>query len=104
MKNLTQNLKKALMAIAIILFTSAAFAQKQDLKKIETVVFKVEMDCQGCAKKIQKSMPFEKGVKDLQVDFKNQKVTLKYKTKSTTKEALKKAIEKLHFKVTEVKL
>jgi len=92
------------MAIAIILFTSAAFAQKQDLKKIETVVFKVEMDCQGCAKKIQKSMPFEKGVKDLQVDFKNQKVTLKYKTKSTTKEALKKAIEKLHFKVTEVKL
>jgi len=104
MKNLTQNLKKALMAIAIILFTSAAFAQKQELKKIETVVFKVEMDCQGCAKKIQKSMPFEKGVKDLQVDFKNQKVTLKYKTKSTTKEALKKAIEKLHFKVTEVKL
>jgi len=92
------------MAIAIILFTSAAFAQKQELKKIETVVFKVEMDCQGCAKKIQKSMPFEKGVKDLQVDFKNQKVTLKYKTKSTTKEALKKAIEKLHFKVTEVKL
>ncbi len=104
MKNLTQSLKKALMAIAIILFTSAAFAQKQELKKIETVVFNVEMDCQGCAKKIQKSMPFEKGVKDLQVDFKNQKVTLKYKTKSTTKEALKKAIEKLHFKVTEVKL
>jgi len=104
MKNLTQNLKKAFMAIAIILFTTAAFAQKQELKKIETVVFKVEMDCQGCAKKIEKSMPFEKGVKDLQVDFKNQKVTLKYKTKSTTKETLKKAIEKLHFKVTEVKL
>lgn len=92
------------MAIAIILFTTAAFAQKQEMKKIETVVFNVEMDCQGCAKKIEKSMPFEKGVKDLQVDFDNQKVTLKYKTKSTTKEALKKAIEKLHFKVTEVKL
>ncbi len=103
MKNLTQNLKKALMAIAIILFTSAAFAQKQELKKVETVVFKVEMDCQGCAKKISKSMPFEKGVKDLKVDFENQKVTLVYKTKATTKEALKKAIEKLKFKVTEVK-
>ena len=91
------------MAIAIILFTSAAFAQKQELKKVETVVFKVEMDCQGCAKKISKSMPFEKGVKDLKVDFENQKVTLVYKTKATTKEALKKAIEKLKFKVTEVK-
>jgi copper chaperone CopZ len=103
MKNLTQNLKKALMAIAIILFTSAAFAQKQELKKIETVVFNVEMDCQGCAKKITKSMPFEKGVKDLKVDFENQKVTLVYKTKATTKEALKKAIEKMKFKVTELK-
>jgi copper chaperone CopZ len=103
MKNLTQNLKKALMAIAIILFTSAAFAQKQELKKVETVVFNVEMDCQGCAKKISKSMPFEKGVKDLKVDFENQKVTLVYKTKATTKEALKKAIEKMKFKVTEAK-
>ncbi len=103
MKNLTQNLKKALMAIAIILFTSAAFAQKQELKKVETVVFNVEMDCQGCAKKISKSMPFEKGVKNLKVDFENQKVTLVYKTKATTKEALKKAIEKLKFKVTEAK-
>lgn len=48
-------------------------------------------------------MPFEKGVKDLQIDFENQKVTLKYKTKATTKEALKKAIEKMKFKVTEIK-
>jgi copper chaperone CopZ len=104
MKNIIQNLKKTIMAIAIILFTTAVFAQKQEMKKIETVVFNVEMDCQGCANKIEKSIPFEKGVKDLQVDFDNQKVTLKYKTKSTTKEALKKAIEKLHFKVTEVKL
>jgi len=104
MKNLTQNLKKALMAIAIILFTSAAFAQKQEVKKIETVVFNVGMDCQGCVKKIEKNIPFEKGVKDLKIDFENKKVTLKYKTKSTTKEALKKAIEKLHFKVTEAKL
>ncbi|MGZ2369883.1 heavy-metal-associated domain-containing protein [Ancylomarina sp. YFZ004] len=104
MKNIIQNLKKATMAIAIILFTTAAFAQKQEMKKIETVVFNVEMDCQGCVKKIEKSMPFEKGVKNLQIDFENQKVTLTYKTKSTTKETLKKAIEKLHFKVTEVKL
>ena len=103
MKNLTQNLKKALMAIAIILLTSAAFAQKQELKKIETVVFNVEMDCQGCVKKISKSMPFEKGVKDFKIDFDNQKVTLVYKTKATTKEALKKAIEKLKFKVSELK-
>ena len=103
MKNLMQNLKKALMAIAIILFTSAAFAQKQEVKKVETVVFNVGMDCQGCVNKIEKNLPFEKGVKDLKVDLENKKVTLVYKTKSTNKEKLKKAIEKLKFEVTEAK-
>jgi len=103
MKNLIQILKKATMAIAIILFSTAVFAEKQDVKKVETVVFNVEMDCQGCASKIKKNMPFEKGVKDLKVDFDNQKVTLTYKTKATTKENLKKALEKLDFKVVEAK-
>lgn len=104
MKNLIQNFKKAIMAMLILFMTTAAFSQKQEVKKIETVVFNVEMDCQGCVKKIEKNIPFEKGVKDLQIDFKNQKVTLKFKTKSTTKEVLKKAIEKLQFKVSEAKL
>lgn len=54
MKNLTQNLKKAFMAIAIILFTTAAFAQKQEVKKVETVVFKVEMDCRDVLRKLKK--------------------------------------------------
>lgn len=103
MKNLAKNMKAVLMTLAIVLFTLTVFAQKKELKKVETVVFNVEMDCQSCAKKIEKSMPFEKGVKDLKIDFKDQKVTLVYKTKATTKEALKKAIEDMKFKVTEVK-
>jgi len=103
MKHLIQVLKKATMAIAIILFTTAAFAQKQEVKKVETVVFKVEMDCQGCVRKIEKNIPFEKGVKDLKVDFKNQKVTVTFKTKATSKEKLAKAIKKLDFKVEEEK-
>jgi len=92
------------MAIAIILFSTAAFAEKQDAKKVETVVFNVEMDCQGCVNKIEKNLPFEKGVKNLKVDLKTKKVTVTYKTKATNTEKLKKAIEKLDFKVEEAKL
>ncbi|MFA8436767.1 MAG: heavy-metal-associated domain-containing protein [Marinifilaceae bacterium] len=99
MKTITQILKKATMAIAIILFTTAAYAQKQDVKKVETVTFNVELDCQGCVRKIEKNLPFEKGVKDLKVDFKKQKVTVTYKTKATNSENLEKAIKKLGFKV-----
>ncbi|WP_320018579.1 heavy metal-associated domain-containing protein [Labilibaculum manganireducens] len=103
MKTLIQVLKKAFMAIAIILFTTAAFAQKKEAKKVETVVFNVEMDCQECVNKIEKNIPFEKGVKDLKVDLKSKKVTVSYKTNATTKENLKKALEKLDFKVTKEK-
>jgi copper chaperone CopZ len=103
MKNLRQILKKATVAIAIILFSTVAFAEKQDVKKVKTVVFNVEMDCQGCVNKIEKNLPFEKGVKNLKVDLKTKKVTVTFKTKATNKEALKKAIEKLDFKVTEAK-
>lgn len=103
MKNLRQILKKVAVAIAIILFSTAAFAEKQDVKKVEIVVFNVEMDCQGCVNKIEKNLPFEKGVKNLKVDLKTKKVTVTFKTKATNTEILKKAIEKLDFKVTEAK-
>lgn len=103
MKNLIQNLKKAALAIAIILFSTAAFAEKQNVKKVETIVFNVSMDCQGCVNRINKNIPFEKGVKDFQIDFDNLKVSLTYKTKTTNKEILKKALEKLDFIVSEVK-
>jgi len=103
MKNLTQILKRTIVALSIILISSVAFAGNDNAKKVDTVVFKVEMDCMGCAGKIEKNIPFEKGVKELKVDFKNQKVTISYKTDKTNKEKLKKAIEKLKFKVEEVK-
>ncbi|MPQ48332.1 cation transporter [Marinifilum sp. N1E240] len=103
MKNLTQIFKSTILALSIILLSNVAFAGNKDAKKVESVVFKVEMDCMGCAGKIEKNIPYEKGVKELKVDFKNQKVTISYKTDKTNKENLKKALEKLKFKVKEVK-
>ena len=102
MKQITKNIKTVVVALSLILLTTITFAGNKAAKKVETVVFKVEMDCMGCAGKIEKNIPYEKGVKDLKVDFKNQKVSITYKTDKTTKLALKKAIEKLKFKVEEV--
>ncbi len=103
MKNLLSILKKSVIVFSILLITSNAFAGNKEEKKVDTVIFKVEMDCMGCASKIEKSIPFEKGVKELKIDFKNQKVSITYKTDKTTKLNLKKAIEKLKFKVEELK-
>lgn len=103
MKNLSQFVKKSILALSIIIISATAYAGSKSEKKIETVVFKVEMDCMGCAGKIEKNIPFEKGVKNLKVDFKNQKVSITYKTEKTNKENLKKAIEKLKLKAEEIK-
>lgn len=91
------------MALTLVFLTSITFANSKEEKKVDTVIFKVEMDCMGCVGKIEKNIPYEKGVKALKVDFKKQQVSITYKTKSTNKENLKKALEKMKFNVEEVK-
>jgi copper chaperone CopZ len=103
MKNLVLILKRSILALSILLIYTSAFADNKEKKKMASVTFKVEMDCMECVNRIEKNIPFEKGVKDLQVDLENQKVEISYKSKLTSKENLQKAIEKLKFKVTELK-
>ncbi|WP_421919490.1 cation transporter [Marinifilum sp.] len=104
MKKLSKLFKSTLLMLSIVLVSTLSYAGNKGTKAVETVVFKVEMDCMGCAGKIEKNIPFEKGVKKLDVDFKAQKVSISYRTDKTNKENLKKAIEKLKFKVEEIKL
>ncbi|MBN2595180.1 heavy metal-associated domain-containing protein [Labilibaculum sp.] len=101
MKQITRNLRTSIMALSFVLLTSTTFANSKEEKKVDTVIFKVEMDCMGCASKIEKNIPYEKGVKALKIDFKKQQVTVTYKTKVTNKKNLKEALEKLKFKVKE---
>jgi copper chaperone CopZ len=103
MKDLSKIFKSTLLILSVVLVSTLSYAGNKSVKKVDTVVFKVEMDCMGCAGKIEKNIPYEKGVKKLDVDFKAQKVTITYKADKTNKENLKKAIEKLKFKVEEIK-
>ncbi|MBS2213166.1 heavy-metal-associated domain-containing protein [Carboxylicivirga mesophila] len=95
-------MKKLLVLVVMALFVVSTYADDKQ-KKVTEVTYKVEMDCQSCVNKITKNMPFEKGVKDLKVDFEGQTVTVKYREDKTTKENLVKAFEKLEFEVEELK-
>jgi periplasmic mercuric ion binding protein len=70
-------------------------------KSVETVIFTVNMDCQDCVNKLTKQLAFEKGVKDLYLNLNDQVVAIKYRADKTTKELLKKSIEKLEYQVAE---
>ncbi len=95
-------MKKLLVFIVMVLFVVNTYADDKK-KQVCEVTYNVAMDCQSCANKITKNIPFEKGVKDLNVNMDEQTVTVKYRADKTTNENLVKAFDKLGFKAVDAK-
>lgn len=86
----------ACMMISLFAFAFAANAQntKKNVKKDAEVTYSVDIDCANCVKKLENTLPFVKGVKDLKVSLEKKTVWFKYDASKTTKEALKAEVEK----------
>lgn len=95
-----KNLKFLLAALFAALMASGNVSAQAKDKKMATVVFDVEIDCGSCKAKIEKNLPFEKGVKAFEVSLENKTVQVKYRTDKTNEETLRKAIEKMGYKTT----
>ncbi len=84
-----------LCLVAVIGFgVSDAMAQKKQVD-LKTTVFQTDVDCENCAKKVDNSIPYQKGVKEVKVDVSTQTVTVTYDTSKTNDEALVKAFKKV---------
>lgn len=92
-------MKKTIMALTIALMAVAAQA-----KDIKTVVFTTnpKMSCENCEKKIKGNLRYEKGVKSIDTNVEQQKVTVKYDADKTSAETLQKAFEKFGYKAEQV--
>ena len=91
-------MKKIIMLclLAVMGFGVAdAVAQKKGDAALKTTVFLTDVDCETCAKKIDNSLPFQKGVKEVKVDVPTRKVTVTYDTAKNNEEALIKAFKKI---------
>ena len=91
-------MKKIIMLclLAVMGFGVAdAVAQKKGDAALKTTVFFTDVDCETCAKKIDNSLPFQKGVKEVKVDVPTRKVTVTFDTTKTNEEALIKAFKKI---------
>ena len=75
-------------------------AAAKDAKKASTVttVFKTNIDCEHCAKRIMDNIPFEKGVKDVKVDVPSKEVTVVYDASKNDAEGLVKGFAKIRVK------
>lgn len=96
---------KTVRVILALIFATAisAGAVAQSKKGTETVTFKTDISCQNCVNKINKNIPFEKGVKDVEANIETKEVTVTYYAKKTDKAKLVKALEKIDVKAEEVK-
>lgn len=92
--------KIVLMCLVALFSVGIANAQtpKKGEKKSVTVEFVTDIDCAGCAKKVTNTIPYEKGVKDVQVDVPTKTVTVTYDPAKTNNETLVKAFSKIKIK------
>ena len=88
-----------LLIAALMIFGAHTFAQS---KKIETIKIKTSAMCTQCKDRIEQGMAFEKGVKDVVLDVESKVVTIKYNTKTTTSDELRKKISRLGYDADEV--
>ncbi len=96
-------MKAAKLLVILLLgigISTTSFAQQKS--NTETAVFKTNVVCNNCVNKVEKNVPFEKGVKDVSVNLETKEVTIAYDAKKTDKAKLKKALEKLHLDPQEV--
>ncbi|SMO44441.1 Copper chaperone CopZ [Saccharicrinis carchari] len=89
--------KMKLLTVTLLLFMGMASTFAKDDPKLKKVTYTCNVDCHTCKEKIMKNIPYEKGVKKVEVDIKNQLVTVTFRKDKNTTEKINKAIDKLGY-------
>ena len=92
-----------LATLAVVAGVATAAPKQKAEKKIATVVFTTDLDCHHCAQKVLNTIPYEKGIKDVQVDVPTKTVTVKFDEAKNSTESLTKAFESIKVKVVKIK-
>jgi copper chaperone CopZ len=99
-----KNFIKTIAALILIQFVFAGsehvMGQDKNEKSAKTETMKcwVSISCEKCVAKVEKNIPYEKGVTGLAVDLPTKTVTITYKPAKTNPVKLEKALQKLGYK------
>ena len=85
-------MKVVRLVLIMVVVLSAAMSVNAQKKNEKTVIFNANLHCESCKAKVEKNIPYEKGVKDLKVDMKTQTITVTFREDKNT-------IEKLNIEV-----
>ena len=91
---------KAFQILSIVaLFVFAGLNLNAQEKKDTTVVFKAAIHCPSCKAKVDKNLPYEKGVKKYDFNLKDTTITVTYRVDKNSVNGLRAAIERHDVKV-----
>ncbi|MDR2292494.1 MAG: heavy-metal-associated domain-containing protein [Prevotellaceae bacterium] len=90
--------KILIIALSLLTLTFATNAQDKKNSKISEIKFAVSnMHGDHCKQRIEKNIPFEKGIKDVEVNLKDNTVTVKYDNTKTDVEKIRESFKKLGY-------
>ena len=99
-------MKKLILIIILALAANASFAQMANKQTI-TIKTNIYCDhckkCESCGGRIDRELPFIKGITDFKFDEKAMTLAITYNTKITTPEKIRLAIAKAGFDADEIK-
>jgi copper chaperone CopZ len=91
-------MKAKLLTLSVILLYAFASAQgATGSGKTEEIVFSVNMHCDNCKSKIERTLTWHKGVKDLEVKLKDLTVRVRFDPRKTSVASLQQAISTLGY-------
>ena len=82
------------LAALLMLYSSAGYSQ---LRNSEEVEIKTSAQCPMCKESIEEMLTFERGVRHALLDMETKKVTVRYNSRRTDADRLRKAITKLGY-------
>ena len=99
-------MKRIITFLALAIFTLALSAgvsaqNKKKSQNLQEVTFVTTIDCKNCVKKVEANLPYEKGIKDMNVTLEDKTIWIKYDAYKTDKEKLAEAIRKLGYEAEE---
>lgn len=89
-------MKKFILTFIVCLFTFSLYAK--DIQELVVTTIP-QMSCQNCENKIKGNLRFEKGIKKIETNLAEQRVTIEYDAEKTDPQKIEKAFDKIGYKV-----
>jgi copper chaperone CopZ len=91
---------KTIQCLFISLFVFCGKITAQD--KIKELTLKTSTICEMCKETIEKKLIFEKGVKQVNVDYQQKLIFVKYRDDKTNPDKIKLAVSKLGYRADDI--